>query len=90
MIARSIAGSRSRTISDGQRDAVLLALGDQLREVAALERAPAGEQLVEHEAERVDVAARRHLAAGELLGRHVGRRAGAQRLAGRLRPGRSR
>ena len=48
--------------------------------VAALERAPAGEELVEHEAERVDVAPRRDLAAGELLGRHVGRRAGAQRL----------
>ena len=80
MIARSIAGSRSRTISDGGVIAVLLALRDQLREVASVERAAAGEELVEHEPERVDVAARRDLAAGELLGRHVGRRAGAQRL----------
>ena len=61
---------------------VLLALGDQFGEVLPLERALPGEQLVEHETERVDVAARGHLAAGELLGRHVGRRAGAQRFAG--------
>ena len=45
------------------------------------DRALAGEQLVEHETERVDVAARRHLAAGELFGRHVGRRPGADRFA---------
>ena len=48
----------------------------------AVERALAGEELVEDEAERVDVAARRDLAAGELLGRHVGRRAGADRFTG--------
>src|SRR5262249_61076075 len=36
---------------------------------------------VEHEAERVDVAPWRDLAACELLGRHVGRRAGAKDLA---------
>ena len=90
MIARSISGSRSRTMAVGGVISRLLALGDQLREVAAFERALAGEELVEHEAERVDVAARRDLAAGELLGRHVGGRAGAQRSR-RSRPrGRSR
>ena len=67
------------------RDAVLLALGDELRQVASFERAAPGEELVEDEAERVDVAARRDFAAGELLGRHVGGRAGAQRFAGRSR-----
>ena len=37
----------------------------------------AGEQLVEHQAERVDVAPDRDLLARQLLRRHVGRRAGA-------------
>ena len=39
-----------------------------------LERALAGEDLVKHEAERVDVARRRHLASLDLLGGHVGGR----------------
>jgi hypothetical protein len=43
------------------------------------------EELVQHEAERVDVAARRDFRAGELLGRHVGRRAGAERFPRRAR-----
>src|SRR6185503_1502002 len=68
-----------------RRDTVLLALRDQLGERLPLEGPATGEELVEDEAERVDVAARRDLAAGELLGRHVGRRARAQRLA--RRPG---
>ena len=78
---------RIEALDDGGRrqDARLLALVDQLREVLAVERALAGEDLVEHEAERVDVAARRDLAAGELLGRHVGGRAGANRFAGGAR-----
>jgi len=49
------------------------ALVDQLRPGARLERAAAGEQLVEDEAESVEVASHRRLAAGELLRRHVGR-----------------
>ena len=51
------------TMRGRRQDAGLLALVDQLREVLAVERALAGEELVEHEAERVDVAARRDLAA---------------------------
>ena len=49
---------------------------DQLVQRRRGERASAGEELVEHEAERVDVAPRRHFAAEKLLGRHVGGRAG--------------
>ena len=45
-------------------------------DVPALERALAGEELVEHEAERVEVGLHREFAAVELLGRHVLRRAG--------------
>ena len=60
---------------------------DEFGDRCAVERAAAREDLVEHEAERVDVAARRDLRAGELLGRHVGRRAGADRLR-RLVPAR--
>ena len=81
MIAASISGLRSRTMADGRCDRRLLALANQLGQIRPLECALAGEQLVEHEAERVDVAADRDLAAGELLGRHVGRRAGAKRFA---------
>ena len=67
----------------GPRDAFLLAPRDQFREVASFDGAPPGEHLVEHQAERVDVAARRHFAAGELFRGHVGGRTGAQRLARR-------
>ena len=42
------------------------------RRVVADERRPAGDQLVEHAAERVEVGARRRLAAERLLRRHVG------------------
>ena len=42
-----------------------------------------GEELVENEAERVDVAPRRDLLPGELLRRHVGRCSGANRFARR-------
>ena len=60
------------------RDAVLLAFRDELRQVAPFDRALPGEELVEHEPQRVDVAARRHLAAGELLRRHVSGRTGTE------------
>ena len=49
----------------------------ELGEALALEGAPPGDELVDHEAERVDVAADGHLGPAELLGRHVGRRARA-------------
>ncbi len=55
----------------------LLVLPRQLGERAPLERLLAGEHLVQDEAERIDVAARRDGRAGELLGRHVRRGAGA-------------
>ncbi len=55
---------------------------NQLGEVLAVERALPGEDLVEDQAERVDVAARRDLSTGELFRRHVGRRARAERFAG--------
>ena len=91
MIARSTAGSRSRTTSDGGVIPDCSRFANQLGEIRALERAPAsGEELVEHEPERVEVAARRDLAAGELLGRHVGRRARRGAFRPSRRPGRSR
>src|SRR5256885_2474534 len=37
------------------------------------ERALAGEDFVEHEPERIDVAARAHFSSGKLFRRHVGR-----------------
>jgi hypothetical protein len=68
----------------GRRDdAGLFALVNQLREVLAFEGAHASEDLVEHEAEGVDVAARRDLGTGELLRGHVRRCAGAQRFTRR-------
>ena len=50
----------------------------EILDILHVVRALAGEQLVEHEPERIDVGALRQLAAGELLGRHVLRRAGAR------------
>ena len=49
-------------------------LARELGEALALERPPAGDELVDHEAERIDVAADAHLAPEQLLGRHVGGR----------------
>jgi hypothetical protein len=49
----------------------------------ALERQRAGDQLEQHDADRPDIDARRDQAPGQLLGRHVGRRADA--AAGRDR-----
>ncbi len=48
-------------------------LADQLRHRRGAERAAAGEELVDDEAERKDVALRGDLPPKELLGRHVGR-----------------
>jgi hypothetical protein len=45
---------------------------------------PAGEQFVQNETERIDVALDRHLSSGQLLGGHVGRRAGANLAAREL------
>ncbi len=77
-IARSTTGSRSR---DDRGRAVRLrsaAVGAAASEGLRVERPPAGEDLVEDEAEGVDVAPHRDLGAGELLRRHVARRAAAQ------------
>jgi hypothetical protein len=57
------------------------ALVERLRHGVRGERAAAGEQLVEHETERVDVTPDGRLAAGELLRRHIGRGALAGRRA---------
>ena len=64
-----------------RRDAGLLALLDQLREVLAFERALARKELVEEQPERIDVAAGSDLVTSELLWRHVGGRASANRFA---------
>ena len=48
----------------------------QIRERLALHRAAAGEQLEQHQSQRVDVALDRRRPAGDLLGRHVLRRPG--------------
>ena len=55
--------------------------GAALEQRAAGEGPPAGEQLVEHDAQRVDVALHRGLAAQQLFRRHVRGRAGAARSA---------
>jgi hypothetical protein len=60
------------------RHARLFAHRDQLSEVAPFEGAAAREELVEYEAERIEIAARGDFAARELLGRHISRCAGAQ------------
>ena len=54
------------------------AVGAAASEGLRVERPAAGEDLVEDEAERVEVAPHRDLGAGELLRRHVARRAAAQ------------
>ena len=60
---------------------------DQLVECVRLEHPPAGEQLEQHEAERIDVAALCDLAPGQLLRRHVRRcaRADVVHVAGNRR-----
>src|SRR5207302_2278442 len=56
-------------------------LAPPVGERGRLEGLASGEDLVEHEAERVDVALDGSALAGELLGGHVGRRAGDFRAA---------
>ena len=63
------------------RRILFLVLPRQLDRALSAERAPSREQLVEHEAERVDVAAHRGLASRELLGGHVRGRARAHVVA---------
>jgi hypothetical protein len=76
-MVRSTAGSRSGTSVDGVVDGVRFAQTTQLRGVLSLEGRPAREQLVQDEAQGVDVAAGRRFAPSQLLGRHVRRSAAA-------------
>ncbi len=78
-MTRSTAGSRSRTIDDGFVIVRRLVQAQQLVERLRFEHPLAREHLEQDQAERVDVALDRRRAAGELLGRHVLRRAGARR-----------
>ncbi len=65
----------------GRGGLLLGVLAPPLGERRRLERLPSGEELVEDEAERVDVALDRRALARELLGRHVGGRARDLRAA---------
>ena len=71
--ARGAAARRSgaRVVGDG--------CVSSARHRAAFVRQPAGEQLEQHHAQRIEVAAAVDARAGELLGRHEGRRAEHQR-----------
>jgi hypothetical protein len=60
-------------------------LGVEHRRDAADERRPPDDHLVQHQAQRVDVARRRRRLAAGLLGGHVARRAARRRLVGRDR-----
>ncbi len=62
-----VAGRQSREVGG-----VLEHAGEDVRHRLAVEEAPAGEHLVEHDAERPDVGAAVDRSAGRLLGRHVG------------------
>ena len=66
-------------IADRRRLVAHVARGD-VGEARAAERRPAGQHLVQHDAERVEVGARVDLAPQRLLGRHV--LAGAEHAAG--------
>ena len=78
-------GSRSGISVDGVVDGSTRAARCSSSSVCASNGALAGEQLVEHQAERVEVALHRHLAPRQLLRRHVGRRAAADCRARRAR-----
>ena len=65
----------------GRGGLLLGVLAPPLGERRGLEGLASGEELVEHEAERVDVALHGSALAGELLGRHVGGRARDLRAA---------
>ncbi len=68
-------GVESRRDRRRGRRRILAVLALELLERCAVERLAAGVELVEHQAQRVDVAAHRRALARELLRRHVGRRA---------------
>ena len=74
-MTRSTAGSSPASTVEGEAGCSSACLRRQLGERRGLEGLAPGEELVEHEAERVDVAPHRRAPAGELLGRHVGGRA---------------
>src|ERR1700693_68395 len=52
-------------------------LADEIGEICGLKHAPAGEDFVEHEAQRINIALRGGGLAGKLLGSHVGGSSGA-------------
>ena len=74
--ARDERAQRRRNVVQGRRNGVQ-DVSDLVLQVVGLQRVGAGEQLVEHEAEGVDIGPAVHRLALQLLGRHVGRRAGA-------------
>ncbi len=79
-MARSDRGIEAGHEGRGLDRPLVPVLAHELREGLALEGAAAGVELVEHEAEGVDVAADGDLAALELLRRHVAGRPGADVL----------
>ena len=83
-----------RVVGGRRQRALVLAPDRELGEGRALPRQAAGEQLVEDDAERVDVGGGRRLLAARLLGRQVGGRADHRADLGQARlrasPGRSR
>ena len=86
--ARGIAGSRARRVDRYPESASTASSTGATRAGAAapwMSRASngglPGEQLVEHQAERIEIALLRRLAPRQLLRRHVGRRAAARRRA---------
>ena len=79
-IARSTAGSIPATSDGRARRRILRVLAAIVRDAPGVERPLARVELVEHEAERVEVASDRRALAGELLGRHVSGRPADLRL----------
>ena len=81
-MALSTAGSSSFTSDDGLTGVVSLCSRTSSASVDASNARLAGENFVEHQAERIDVALHRDFFAGQLLRRHVGRSAVANLFAG--------
>ena len=75
MMRSTVASNLGQGRRGGQVEPALVQL-QEFVEGARLDAALAREHLVEHEAEREQVALHRHRPARQLLGRHVGRRAG--------------
>ena len=76
-MTRSTAGSSEGPRRRARQAHAFVVLAQQLGDRRRVEGAPAGEDLEQHQAEREDVAALRDVLARELLGRHVGGRAGS-------------